>query len=370
MKPPRAIVMLAQTPPPFHGQAVMTQVLKEALQEEFEVYPVRMEFSSTVSENKKLRFSKVWKIFPVLFRTLSLLIRHRGAVLYYPPAPGHWVPVLRDLILLGICRPFAGKTVFHFHARGLGWFLEQHPRLPRAAWMRPDCAIVLGPSVRRDAEVIQARRVAEIPYGIARPPFPDIGKTGGEVLRILFVGVHIPSKGIFDLLKTAAELKRRGIRFEMRTVGEWGSEAIRSRFETIKGQLGLSDCVSSSGGLQGSDVWKEYAAADVFFFPTFYEHETFGVVLVEAMSAGLPLVTSDWPGPADVAADPACGFVCPVRDVQAYANALQQLAGDPPLRKRAGNAAYARYERCYVLSKYEESLKTCFHFLCDRPDSI
>ncbi len=153
-KKSRTIVLLAQTPPPFHGQAVMTQLLKEALEESFDVHHIRMDFSRTIAQNKKVTVRKFFKFFGVLTRTLLLLVRYPGSVLYYPPAPGHWVPVLRDFVLLTICRPFAGCTVFHFHARGIGEFLERHRYCPRRAWRAPEHAIVLGHSARTDSEPV------------------------------------------------------------------------------------------------------------------------------------------------------------------------------------------------------------------------
>lgn len=366
-RPSRVLIILAQTPPPYHGQAIMTQVLKEALAGEFEVHHVRMDFSETSAENKKLRFSKVWKLFPILFRTLFLLIRHRGAVLYYPPAPGHWVPVLRDMILLSICRPFAGKTVFHFHARGMGDFLTEHRRLVRRPWMSPDYAIVLGSSVRRDAELLRAKCIIEIPYGVDVPSHEHAERSGSARTRILFAGFHTESKGIFDLLETARLLRERGLEFEMQTAGEWVSKETRRRFETLRAEYGLVPYVFNAGLLQGDALQAAYAAADIFFFPTFYEHETFGVVLIEAMAYGLSVVASRWPGPVDVVRDEETGILCPARDIRAYADALQRLIESRELRLKMGRSANERYDLEYTRRRYEKSLKTVFHTICKRP---
>jgi glycosyltransferase involved in cell wall biosynthesis len=362
--PMRPVVLLAQTPPPFHGQAIMTQVLREALEGEFEVYPVRMDFSGTSAENKKLRFSKVWKLFPILFRTLFLLIRHRGAVLYYPPAPGHWVPVLRDLILLSVCRPFAGKTVFHFHARGIGDFLTEHRHLIRWPWMSPDYAIVLGPSVRRDAELLRAAHIVEIPYGVDVLSHEQAERSGAARPRILFAGFHTESKGIFDLLETARLLRERGLEFEMQTAGEWASEETRRRFGTLRAEYGLERQVFNSGLLRGDRLQAAYASADIFFFPTFYGHETFGVVLIEAMAHGLPVVASRWPGPMDVVCDGETGILCPVRDIRAYADALQRLMEDGELRQKTGRSAKEQYGMKYTRRQYEKSLRIVFQTIC------
>lgn len=360
--PRRPVIMLAQTPPPFHGQAVMTQVLKEALQEEFEVHHVRMDFSATIAENKTVRFSKVWKLFSCLWKTVCLLRQHPGAVLYYPPAPGHWVPVLRDLVLLSVCRPLAGTTVFHFHAHGLGVFLKKHRWLSKV-WKNPEHAIVLGPSVRGDAEQVGANEIHEVPYGIDVPEYTDT-VSGSRVPVIFFAGFHTASKGIFDLLETARILKERGVEFVMHTAGEWADASTRDTFQEFCDKHGLADQVMSLGRLEGETLWNEYRNADVFFFPTFFEHETFGVVIVEAMAHGLPVVSTCWPGPLDVVEDGTSGLLCDPHDCSGFADALQKLLQDEALRHEMGGASKQLYLGKYTRKQYAKTLKSLFETTC------
>ncbi|MBC8207252.1 MAG: glycosyltransferase family 4 protein [Kiritimatiellaeota bacterium] len=360
----RAIVLLAQTPPPYHGQAVMTQVLKDVLEESFEVHHVRMAFSQTIAENKKVSFLKLFKLIGILVRTLCLLVRHPGAVLYYPPAPGHWVPVLRDLVLLTLCRPFAGCTVFHFHARGIGEFLEQHRRLPQRAWRAPEHAIVLGASVRQDAEFLGAQKIHEIPCGVDIEPVPEDSRVSSRV-RIFFAGFHIESKGIFDVLETARELMNRQVDFEVHMAGEWASSSVQDRFLQLREEYGLESRVKLFGVLTGADLQAAYARADIFFFPTFFEHETFGVVVIEAMAHGLPVVASVWPGPCDIIRNQETGFLCSSRNVDAYADALQSLIENSEMRAAMGFAGWKLYEEKYTRAVYGESMRKLFAEICN-----
>jgi glycosyltransferase involved in cell wall biosynthesis len=363
VSPRRPIVMVAQTPPPHHGQAVMTQVLKEALDGDFELYHVRMAFSGTIAENKRLQALKILKLLGVLVRAMVLLLRHRGAVLYYPPAPGHWVPILRDWILLAACRPFAARTVFHFHARGLGAFLDRHPLLPSFPWSQPDIAIVLGPSARSDAECIGAHRIEEIPYGLDVPVREPPRDSSSDPV-ILFVGLHGEGKGLFDLLETARVLMDRGCSFRIRTAGEWESEAVRERFEARRAEIDLADRVETLGHLPREKLWDAYAEADIFFFPTKFAHETFGVVLIEAMAFGLPVVSSRWPGPIDVVRDGATGILCEAGDIQAYADALQELVERPDRRAVLGAEGKILYKERYTGQQYHMRVKEFFAEHC------
>ncbi len=353
------LIVLGQTPPPYHGQAVAIQVLIEGLRDKVDLVHVPMRFSETVDQNGQLRLRKVWHLVSVLFRSISLLIRNRGATLYYPPAPASWVPVLRDLALLSFLRPLAGQTVFHLHAHGLGSFLESRPWLRNWtwAWSKPDVVMIHGESCADDARKFQPGRIAIAPYGVdvprahrQRPPEKKI--------RVLYVGMHAESKGIFDLLETASLL--RDLDIEFRTVGSFKYPETQPRFEEQVRRLGLEGVVDRRGQRIGDQLWQEYADADIFFFPTFYESESFGVVTVEAMAHALPVVASNWPGPSDIVEHETTGFLCETRNVHEYSMAIRKLAENPDLRFKMGAAGERLYRDKYTLGSFVARMQSVF----------
>jgi glycosyltransferase involved in cell wall biosynthesis len=270
--------------------------------------------------------------------------------------------VLRDLVFLSCVRPFAGKTIFHFHAYGLGEFVEVHSWLKRVglAFKKPDVAIVLGALCRSDGELLGAKKIVEIPYGMDIFPINRSSKRSLEKPRILFVGLHIESKGILDLLDTASLLKSNGLDFVVHTVGPWKNTQIRAAFESKRHELGLEEDVICCGELTGEPLWAEYAEADLFFFPTFFEFETFGLVVVEAMAYGLPVIASDWRGPGDIVEDGVTGFVCPVHDSRAYIEATTKLLSDPELRQSMGVAGRRLYEQKYRNAQFIDAVEAVF----------
>ena len=124
--------------------------------------------------------------------------------------------------------------------------------------------------------------------------------------------------------------------------------------------MDLQNEVQTLGQKTGADLWALYAWADVFFFPTFYQWETFGIVQLEAMAYGLPVVASGWPGPKDVVSDGETGILCPAHDVEAFTNALQALAKDRELNVRMGRAGRRRYEQFYTAECFIRKLKQAF----------
>src|SRR5215469_11383972 len=125
------ILVVGQTPPPLHGQAIMIQAFLEGSYGDFCLTHVRMDFSRSIDEVGSFSFRKVRVLFAVMDQMVQA--RWNGAeVLYYPPAGPKRNAILRDIVLLCATRWMFRKTVFHFHAAGL---YEFYPRL--RSWERP-----------------------------------------------------------------------------------------------------------------------------------------------------------------------------------------------------------------------------------------
>jgi glycosyltransferase involved in cell wall biosynthesis len=363
MTKPRKLIVVGQTPPPYNGQAKMIQQMIAGLQGEFDLLHIRMAYSDSVVSAGKFGFSKIAHLVHLIRETRRALKQHPGSVLYYPPASPNLIPVLRDILFLCSVRPLAGKTVFHFHSGGVSEFIQRHAWIKSVAmkaYGRPDLAIELGESCPRDGKFFSARQIRIVPNGINIPLPTENRQSAIGNLKILYVGIHTETKGLFDLLATASELKRRGVDFEIRTAGLWYTDKERQRFEELRARMDLQREVQTLEQKTGQDLWALYAWADVFFFPTFYQWETFGIVQLEAMAFGLPVVASDWPGPKDVVLDGETGFLCPAHGTKTFADALQRLAQDRELNARMGRAGRRRYEQFYTAECFIRKLKQIF----------
>lgn len=96
------------------------------------------------------------------------------------------------------------------------------------------------------------------------------------------------------------------------------------------------------GYLQGEALSAAYASADCFVFPS--SHETFGLVVTEALASGTPVVAYRVGGVSDVVEDGVTGFSVPVGDIEGLVNGVRQIAGDPDRRAAMGRAARALTE--------------------------
>lgn len=163
----------------------------------------------------------------------------------------------------------------------------------------------------------------------------------GDPPVLLYVGTLSRRKGIDDLV-TALELlrEREGPAFSLQVVGgsaevgEDEAEQLRSRVRAA----GLEDALL--GSCSSDQVQARLRAADVFVLPSHWEGQP--IAILEAMATGLPVVVTSVGANPQVVRDGVDGRVVPPHDPDALADALAQVLGDAPLRRRLGEQARAR----------------------------
>jgi len=144
---------------------------------------------------------------------------------------------------------------------------------------------------------------------------------------LLFVGRLVREKGIFDLLDAMARLTER-TPCHLLVVGN-GPAAQQLQEQVVS--LGLSDCVTLTGYLEGSVLAEAYQTSDIFVLPTYWD-EGFPAVIVEAMNGGLPIVTTRIRGAADHLQEGVNALFVPPRNPVVLADTLVRLLADPVLR--------------------------------------
>jgi glycosyltransferase involved in cell wall biosynthesis len=369
---PAGVLVVGQTPPPFGGQALMIEALVTARLDRVRLFHVRLAFSESMQSVGRVEVRKALHLLAVAARAIRLRFRHDIRVLYYSPAGPNLVPVLRDMLLLSLLRPFFPRTIYHFHAAGLSEFLATRPQwfrcLACAVYGQPDGAVQTS-GLNPPDEYFRARRVAVIPNGLANVAFHgDLEPNGGPAraqakrTRILYVGILGESKGVMVLLEATRILARLRGDFSVWLMGQFTSAAFERAARDFCQEHGLDDVVSFLGPLVGDAKWDRFRRPDILCFPSFFESESFGNVAVEAMMFGLPVVATRWRGIPDVVDDGVTGLMVPVRDPAALATALERLIRNPDLRLELGAAGRRKYGDGYTLDRHLERLE---EFLCD-----
>lgn len=180
-------------------------------------------------------------------------------------------------------------------------------------------------------------RVKNVPEGIDIERWSDAAEaaaetTGSETV-ILSVAHQYRRKNTIALLRAMPSILEAAPNTRLRIVGG-GPELQRLEREHLA--LGLGGSVVITGALPDADVIEEYRAADIFCLPSL--QEGFGIVFLEAMASGLPIVACRSAAVPEIVPEGEAGLLVPPGDPQALAGALLRLLRDPPRRRRMGEA--------------------------------
>jgi len=324
----KRLLIVGQTPPPWHGQAVATKMLVDHEWSDWEIDSVRMAYSDGIDEVGKFRWRKISHLFELTREVRKKLKEAPGTVMLYPPASASWLPFLRDIYFLMGTRHLARGTAFIFHASGLPAFVRKSPLrrwLASLAYHGADLSLEVAQETVTAKEVFEARESAWCPCAAEVPDLPARPVKKGGIARILFVGSLMEGKGILEILKTAKVLKERGegpLQFAI--VGKWSDEGFQKSCEDFVRANDLGEFIDFRGQLTGDEKWAAFQEADLFFFPSHYRSEASPIVLMEALGVGLPVVTTHWAGIPAMAGECEAVTLCPVKDPEGFAEAIMQ----------------------------------------------
>ena len=225
--------------------------------------------------------------------------------------------------------------------------LERSPTL--APW-RDRCRVIPLP-----ADLARARPLAEA----ERPAWRQrLGLAPGLPV-LLFVGRLVAYKGVAHLLEAM-----RGVEAQLLVVGEG---PLRADLERRAARLGVAERVRFLGRLDDDALHAAYQLADLFVLPSCTPAEAFGLVQLEAMMYGCPVVNTDLPtGVPGVSLHGETGETVPPGQAQALRRAIQRLLADEPLRRRYGEAARRRVE-LFDRARIAREVADLYLELCARP---
>ncbi len=364
-KEKKQILVVGQTPPPYHGQAMMTKRLVDAVFQNITIIHVRMAFSESSLEIGKASWKKIIHMFSIACHILKYRLKYRHLVLYYMPAGPNKIPVIRDLVLLSLVRPFFKRTVYHFRAAGISEFLNKQSfvlkELCKWIYGKPTVGIQLSEKNPADAAFFSAKNIRFIPNGLEDNYIyynTTENNHSADTIKILFVGILRQDKGFSWLIESLDILINSGAsNFHLYAMGEFASLEYKNEVLTMIKAYKLEPHVTFLGIKIGSEKWSYFLASDFLCFPTYFDCESFGNVLVEAMMFSLPVISSEWRGTSDIVKEDT-GFLIPVNDKKQLANKIELLIKDKQLRKEMGTNARIRYLKMYTLTAYLNNIES------------
>ena len=215
-----------------------------------------------------------------------------------------------------------------------------------------------------------AAKIHRIYNGIDLARFPRAEFTGTPP-AIISIGRLIEKKGFHDLIEACRVLCERGVGFRCEIIGEGPLES------SLRDQItaaGLTTLVTLTGPLPQGEVIKRLACSALFVLPCVAEvgggMDNLPTVVMEAMAAGLPVISTALGGVPEMVRDGITGLLVPEHQPVVLADALAQILADQRLARSLGEAGRQRAAELFAIDKSAEALRALFQqvgaFRCSR----
>lgn len=378
----KTICMIGPFPPPINGQSVALDILinSNRIQELYSV--VKIDYSPKKYLNK---FVKIPYKILCNYKMLSQLrkaIRKQEVDIFYLTISSSNQGLLRDYLI--------AKTIFHYnpdakfviHHHG-GNFRSFYNKLTgrRKSYVdyylkHVSCVIVLTEKLRNlFAGLVPDEKIRVVSNGISDSsivPKNDIlsrieSLSYNRELNIVYLSNMIRTKGYFELLQSAEILLDKKLKFKMTFAGAFKESNEKELFLEYIRQHELQNVIQYLGVVTGVDKTALLSTNDIFVLPTYYPNEGQPISILEALAAGMVVITTNHGGISDVVKDGYNGVLLESNLPSEIANAITCYNSDRAMMKSIALSNVHEAKENYMESNYIDGMIDLFNdvLVCD-----
>ncbi len=333
---------------------LINHILHSPLASEFEFRHI----ASQADELGKL--GKLGLALGALIKFGVLLLWWRPSVAYIHIGCGP--SLYRKIAFITLARLFGRRTLVHFHAGNFEPYFAQQSALGRFLIRyglgQSERFIAVSRELKQSlSKLWPEAEITFVPNGVRTALFAGPRVAVGESVRLLFVGKMGALKGEEDLLRALQRLVQAGLSFRLDLVGPL-SDTIAARCQ----EAGLQPMIDQLGPVPLAERIAFFKRADIFVLPTYAEG--LPIAVLEALAAGLPVISTPVGGIPELIEDGVEGYLVAPGDVEALANRLAQLIQDADERQRMGARARAKarhFDEDLMLAQLGTQLRRVAH---------
>ena len=309
----KKLLCILHTTPPHHGaSAVGDRILySDAINEEFKCKYIPINVAKSLEEIGILSLTKLLRTVLLFWSVVVNICTFKPDIIYFTPSTSG-AAFYRDFIISLVwklySKLFCCEIYYHYHTRGISVFQSK-------SWLNEilvsyfvsDANVILLsqrlqeefsgiPSVRRYHYLNNGieNNLSDVEFTeILQNKFREI-----EEINILFLSNMIKEKGYLDVLELACDSHSNNYKFHL--AGRWEAEEDKLAFEDFISQNELKEKVIHHGFVSGHSKHKLLKMAHLMVFPTRYAKEAFPLVLLEGLSYGMPIVSTEVGGIPDI----------------------------------------------------------------------
>jgi glycosyltransferase involved in cell wall biosynthesis len=348
----RQIVMLGTHPATRGGVAAVVNVYRAAgLFEQRRILYIP-------THRDGARWEKLLIMVQGWFRFMGLLLSGKVALVHVHVSfrASFW----RKLFFIVPATLVGRPLLLHLHSGGFSRFYEEECGMVgklavQWAFGRASKVVVLSRGWGDWVRTVCAEQEPRVLHNpVVLPAAGNLAQRRGGPGHILFLGRMSATKGIFDLLAAVAKVRASGIEATLSVCGDGDAEAVRA----AAAQLGIAQAVQLVGWVEGRAKEIEFSRATVFCLPSY--HEGMPMSILEAMSAGLPVVSTRVGGIPEVITDGKEGLLVQSGDIDGLSDKLREIMTNPRLADQMGSAGRQKVMRCFAATVIVSQLTSLY----------
>ena len=346
------VLIAGQMPPPVGGQNLNVKRFFNYLNEieDIEVIHWKMEFTKNIGSFRKFGIGKLIELAKVIARLFVIRSKGKIDIILYSTGGPHTVPIIRDIMLLPLSTLFSKKVWIHFQAAGIAGKIDNMNVVLRKLLMLTHSycygGIALTNYGKEDPLSLKMKKVVILNNGIEDTYDPRLENNNSDSVTILYVGHVCNDKGVPSLIRAFNKVSRDYKNLSLCIVGEcltpYTEKDLLQEIQNCHQSLD----VKYLGLKKGAELSKEFANADLLVFPSIAPYESFGLVMIEGMMWGLPIIASDWRANKEVLGDEIGGVCYEIKDSHTLAleKSLRECLDQQDLWKNWGEKNRDPYE--------------------------
>jgi glycosyltransferase involved in cell wall biosynthesis len=357
---PLGIAFLAPTPPPVMGPSIATRIVLDGpLPADLRIHHIDTADRRALDTLGRIDAANVWNAIRTSARLLWTLLVRRPRLVYVPISQTP-LGYARDSLYLVLAWLFRARVAIHLRGGDFRVFYDGCGRALRA-WIRfslrrVDAVIVLGDCLRPlFTPFVPAGRIHVVPNGEDFPELEGCRRDYADRgMHVVYLGTLMSVKGVDDLLRAAPLVLARhpGARFTL--AGEWCGDGFRAWAEAFVRERGIGDRVRFAGPVDRAGKVALLRDADLFVLPSTREGHPWAIV--EALAAGLPIVSCDTGCVRESVLDGRNGRLVAMRAPEELARAIGDMLSAPDRLARMSRESRVHYAARFTRDHFRTGL--------------
>jgi glycosyltransferase involved in cell wall biosynthesis len=363
------ILLISKLPPPYYGTTVWSGILlNSGLKEHFNLVHLNNNIHTNIKSLGKFSFRNIVSNLKLYLKLIRILKSEKPNLVFIPVSQTT-LGFIKDSIFIILSRVFRRKILLILHGSNfLNWFKNSGyitKSYVKRCLYTTEGIVVLGEKLKYMFEgFYPAERIFSVPNG-ADFIFPP--RQTSDKFKLLYLGNLQPSKGIEDILiaLTLLSIPKDGYRLDV--VGNWRSPESELKSKNIVKENQLP--VFFHGPVFNESKYEFFSSADVFIF-TPREPEGHPYVIVEAIAAGLPIISTDKGAISESVIDGINGYIVEDRNPGQIADKINHLFMHPELRGKMAEASNKIYKENFTEEIMTEKYSSVFETILQKNNHL